>query len=367
MIRPCPDHPRSRGVYSCPPSPRASTDGSSPLARGLPPDSFPSPSTPRIIPARAGFTRPAPPPSTTCGDHPRSRGVYGVCAASRAPSSGSSPLARGLQGAVVDSSPAHGIIPARAGFTRRQARRGGHHGDHPRSRGVYTIDGWRRHVREGSSPLARGLQGPGAPQGHRRGIIPARAGFTPSTAGDGTFVRDHPRSRGVYSSVRGPVSTSPGSSPLARGLRGDRGRVAGAPRIIPARAGFTWSSSPSPSAPSDHPRSRGVYPSSAEVKTSACGSSPLARGLRHRDHRAPGLPGIIPARAGFTGRGGPPTGRTRDHPRSRGVYDRMMIHAPDIGGSSPLARGLLAQATQASAEILDHPRSRGVYPVPCTS
>ena len=167
MIRPCPDHPRSRGVYSCPPSPRASTDGSSPLARGLPPDSFPSPSTPRIIPARAGFTRPAPPPSTTCGDHPRSRGVYGVCAASRAPSSGSSPLARGLQGAVVDSSPAHGIIPARAGFTRRQARRGGHHGDHPRSRGVYTTPGSARRSPRGSSPLARGL--------HHRRLATARS------------------------------------------------------------------------------------------------------------------------------------------------------------------------------------------------
>ena len=70
------------------------------------------------------------------------------------------------------------IIPARAGFTKYwevscKGRR-----DHPRSRGVYSenFEVERRIV--GSSPLARGLPAGGRPSGGRRGIIPARAGFT---------------------------------------------------------------------------------------------------------------------------------------------------------------------------------------------
>ena len=37
------------------------------------------------------------------------------------------------------------------------------------------------------------------------GIIPARAGFTAVTQGVSGYVKDHPRSRGVYDSVSGAV------------------------------------------------------------------------------------------------------------------------------------------------------------------
>ena len=58
--------------------------------------------------------------------------------------------------------------------------------------------------------------GDAGPEG---GIIPARAGFTPTLSGKGSRRGDHPRSRGVYR-VRDPGSPQlPGSSPLARGLR----------------------------------------------------------------------------------------------------------------------------------------------------
>ena len=51
----------------------------------------------------------------------------------------------------------------------------------------------------GSSPLARGLQRYSPSEGESRGIIPARAGFTPfGFVGEGGD-EDHPRSRGVYS------------------------------------------------------------------------------------------------------------------------------------------------------------------------
>ena len=92
------------------------------------------------------------------------------------------------------------------------------------------------------------------------GIIPARAGFTVlDTCWVGTPM-DHPRSRGVYARLKTAVSKSDGSSPLARGLPGEKscgGRWAG---IIPARAGFTWTL--------------------AAVVGETPGSSPLARGLR---------------------------------------------------------------------------------------
>mgnify|MGYP000871833175 CR=1 FL=1 len=51
------DHPRSRGVYSDLLDPEQQYSGSSPLARGLPPEpGLPEEAT-RIIPARAGFTK----------------------------------------------------------------------------------------------------------------------------------------------------------------------------------------------------------------------------------------------------------------------------------------------------------------------
>ena len=51
-------------------------------------------------------------------DHPRSRGVY-ECVVRAGPAlTGSSPLARGLQGVLLLRVEQVGIIPARAGFTR---------------------------------------------------------------------------------------------------------------------------------------------------------------------------------------------------------------------------------------------------------
>ena len=152
---------------------------------------------------------------------------------------GSSPLARGLPGQGHSGRPELWIIPARAGFTSTTTSSSRTAQDHPRSRGVYhrrevLIRGWR-----GSSPLARGLRrGTARP---RRGwrIIPARAGFTRSAPESSPRLRDHPRSRGVYTVTARPESNFLGSSPLARGLHILHGARISATRIIPARAGFT--------------------------------------------------------------------------------------------------------------------------------
>ena len=78
--------------------------------------------------------------------------------------------------------------------------------------------------------------------------------------------------------------------------------------IIPARAGFTaWA---------------------AVTVAMMVGSSPLARGLHDlRVHG--GFPfRIIPARAGFTASRSGAAEATRDHPRSRGVYQCSESVAP---------------------------------------
>ena len=173
-----------------------------------------------------------------------------------------------------------GIIPARAGFTARPHGPGRRGSDHPRSRGVY----WRRSGAwlspPGSSPLARGLRDHGL-HGQLDSV-------------------DHPRSRGVYAEELRARAGAGGSSPLARGLRIQERHILNAPGIIPARAGFTPWSAPSPSRTADHPRSRGVYRASWASRASRAGSSPLARGLHMMEPIVHDAHGIIPARAGFT-------------------------------------------------------------------
>ena len=213
--------------------------GSSPLARGLPPGRGVPGRSGGIIPARAGFTMTTTTVASWTTDHPRSRGVYRPKRPPRRPRCGSSPLARGLLAVLCGECTAHGIIPARAGFTRLGAHPRLRGVDHPRSRGVYAAWAAVRVESGGSSPLARGL-----PLGHalhalRGGIIPARAGFTFHI----TFSE-----RSLF-----------GSSPLARGLHLLGARSGQAPGIIPARAGFTCPAAGRPRPGQDHPRSRGVY------------------------------------------------------------------------------------------------------------
>ena len=90
--------------------------------------------------------------------------------------------------------------------------------DHPRSRGVYCLVPAVAEVRDGSSPLARGLHPVGHPNSGRLGIIPARAGFTQGVGPRSHEHWDHPRSRGVYTRPLDAFALCDGSSPLARGL-----------------------------------------------------------------------------------------------------------------------------------------------------
>ena len=152
--------------------------GSSPLARGLLLTGLKSGQEDRIIPARAGFTLALTLTLWLSWDHPRSRGVYHPNKSPTPLLSGSSPLARGLPRPPMSRCSSGGIIPARAGFTTCVRWCRSHGWDHPRSRGVYNQLHLLALLNLGSSPLARGLLASSRDIRGVGGIIPARAGFT---------------------------------------------------------------------------------------------------------------------------------------------------------------------------------------------
>ena len=214
----------------------------------------------------------------------------------------------------------------------------------------------------GSSPLARGLPPPPSAGGGAPRIIPARAGFTAASWSPHGARTDHPRSRGVYPPYPRHLQPGRGSSPLARGLRG-AGDPAALPRgIIPARAGFTRATPPTPCPEWDHPRSRGVYFWERVILDGLLGSSPLARGLPALVDECEREGRIIPARAGFTPRAPGPRPGVRDHPRSRGVYPLILAHPPGTAGSSPLARGLRDTGGHAATATRIIPARAGFTP-----
>ena len=292
------------------------------------------------------------------------RGVYADAALMALVAWGSSPHARGLPVLPKLNPEGNRIIPACAGFTAGVPGSGRGRPDHPRMRGVYPGYTPGRDVYHGSSPHARGLRRHTMCRSHLLGIIPACAGFTP-----------------CYARKRYQCG---GSSPHARGLRG---HVVGVPelrRIIPACAGFTICRFRARRTRRDHPRVRGVYWTRVIIAAKGEGSSPHARGLRHRyiQDRVPDR--IIPACAGFTPMPRSCSRARRDHPRTRGVYRRRGKEERVWAGSSPRARGLPRQNVRAAGVLRiipacagfteltggggssrrDHPRMRGVYSSP---
>ena len=191
----------------------------------------------------------------------------------------------------------------------------------------------------GSSPLARGPHTIPTRNLSRRGLIPARAGTTRNRARSRPMRWAHPRSRGDHYEPAGIVHRDEGSSPLARGPL-PRG-VSGFPfaGLIPARAGTTPTRQKTHHGIGAHPRSRGDHLYRPAVYRGLGGSSPLARGPRSEGPSRSTEAGLIPARAGTTAMQLGNSQTARAHPRSRG--DHMLEATPEPGyvGSSPLARG----------------------------
>ena len=172
------DHPRACGVYLGAGFHCVDEGGSSPRVRGLHSEDYEGTVDDRIIPARAGFTCISMVGRGVLPDHPRACGVYRGWRFSFSRAWGSSPRVRGLQVYISFMTFTSGIIPARAGFTDRRSTSVRVCKDHPRACGVYVVSWTERTMSGGSSPRVRGLLVAGVVETALVGIIPARAGFT---------------------------------------------------------------------------------------------------------------------------------------------------------------------------------------------
>ena len=295
-------------------------EGSSPLARGTrgrPPDTR---ALRGLIPARAGNTS-ATPPLTACRRaHPRSRGEHPRLWHLQRQPTGSSPLARGTQTGARNIAIKLGLIPARAGNTPQpryaplQARA------HPRSRGEHDYAAFSGVPAGGSSPLARGTHAVNLETRICSGLIPARAGNTRRDDQKKKSIRAHPRSRGEHTCHGISLLCASGSSPLARGTRGALPAPHTDQGLIPARAGNTMPEMMMSGIIGAHPRSRGEHPGVDEAVFEHEGSSPLARGTRVEPAGDGDDAGLIPARAGNTTPLRLIMASWGAHPRSRGEH-----------------------------------------------
>ena len=196
-----------------------------------------------------------------------------------------------------------------------------------------------RNVSLGSSPLTRGKRISGLVIGGISGLIPAHAGKTRRHRQPATRAPAHPRSRGENVWVEFEGNVCYGSSPLTRGKRDSGRRSLVSSGLIPAHAGKTGAGSPPTSDRRAHPRSRGENASCSGLMPNAAGSSPLTRGKRgdRRDDRADR--GLIPAHAGKTWSSRKVARPIRAHPRSRGENTPWSPTRAPCLGSSPLTRG----------------------------
>ena len=190
-------------------------------------------------------------------------------------------------------------------------------------RGERTEQTTTRASQSGSSPHARGTRSSGVGSRLRRRFIPACAGNAGPTIARAINHAVHPRMRGERVDCRLPKYASPGSSPHARGTP-TRARSFGATkRFIPACAGnanhtiFFVITHPV------HPRMRGERDAEAALMVRSVGSSPHARGTRHREHDLRQERRFIPACAGNAGSAFLIASFKAVHPRMRG--ERIIV------------------------------------------
>ncbi len=256
-----------------------------------------------------------------------------------APADGSSPRARGTPRSAMAPGVETRFIPACAGNTGARHRGASPNPVHPRVCGEHVSSSRRSRSDSGSSPRARGTPRcwwwPPTPGR----FIPTCAGNTRSPLPTRASSSVHPRVRGEHPSVGfSPICTN-GSSPRARGTRRDHQRNARTERFIPACAGNTRiRPQPVPYA-AVHPRVRGEHASRPGSRWGAVGSSPRARGTRHRWRPWIRPRRFIPACAGNTRRRTPPTHSRAVHPRVRGEHLMLSLDRHREHGSSPRARG----------------------------
>ena len=171
-------HPRACGENDLGLASGVRGEGSSPRVRGKLPRHRHQHRQGRLIPARAGKTCAAAFRWACRGAHPRACGENTRRCASRSRSTGSSPRVRGKRPGRRSMPPRCGLIPARAGKTCGAHAAYGPPAAHPRACGENSNALVAREVSHGSSPRVRGKPGAGRRGRRSRGLIPARAGKT---------------------------------------------------------------------------------------------------------------------------------------------------------------------------------------------
>ena len=149
------------------------------------------------------------------------------------------------------------ITPADAGKTASIAVLIASRTDHPRGCGENERMSSQRFLSRGSPPRMRGKHDGGLTAWTGKGITPADAGKTRRCCAHRPKFQDHPR--GCGENVRRPFAnfTHVGSPPRMRGKHFVFLRPSFAPRITPADAGKTFSSSRHVISREDHPRGCG--------------------------------------------------------------------------------------------------------------
>ena len=272
---------------------------------------------------------------------------------------GSSPRVRGKPVQVRPQVADGRLIPACAGKTGARGLIPRPGPAHPRACGENRIAVTTPYSPEGSSPRVRGKREGACSNLSRAGLIPACAGKTGASSTRGRLCPAHPRVcgencvgvhfcsfvAGSSPRVRGKpwcafvFPPSGGSSPRVRGKRGHPpGHRVGA-GLIPARAGKTGRPRCCADRRRAHPRVCGENLVRVCKKQLAAGSSPRVREKPRSRHHVVEARGLIPACAGKTSVFGLAASSLRAHPRVCGE-NAQVGHRDLVGdGSSPRVRG----------------------------
>ena len=293
----------------------------------------------RLIPACAAKTRTGCAPARASRAHPRACGENSSSCSCHGRRPGSSPRVRGKPGRAGDRVCDLGLIPARAGKTGARGLIPRPGPAHPRACGENRIAVTTPYSPEGSSPRVRGKREGACSNLSRAGLIPACAGKTGASSTRGRLCPAHPRVCGENCVGVHFCSFVAGSSPRVRGKRGHPpGHRVGA-GLIPARAGKTGRPRCCADRRRAHPRVCGENPVPATTLSRLVGSSPRVRGKHPSSVWLRVACGLIPACAGKTHRSGTGTSSATAHPRVCEENIRGVAGCVGVHGSSPRVRG----------------------------
>ena len=210
---------------------------------------------------------------------------------------------------------------------------------YPRTGGGNPRWGRRGSRRAGLSPHGRGKHLCGGRCWGRQGSIPARAGETINRVNRSSFLKVYPRTGGGNADkAPGPIAGQ-GLSPHGRGKPPPAVEGAEVPGSIPARAGETLPPAPPNTPPSVYPRTGGGNPPLALFRSRCLGLSPHGRGKPNELDAGQPVSGSIPARAGETYSESPSPAPPPVYPRTGGG-NQAHCHPPGRqAGLSPHGRG----------------------------